>query len=389
MADADPGGPSELARPLLAGVRVIEVGQVLAGPYAGMLLADLGADVIKVEPRSGDISRHVGVPGPGGNSPYFASLNRSKRSVVLDLATDAGKEQLGQLAATSDALIVNMKASTIRKLGLTYDALRTWNERLVCVAITGYGLEGSREDRPAFDYIIQAETGVAAMTGEPGSPPGLAGYSVVDHSVGMLAALGAVAAIVRGQGGQVDVSLHDAMLSQLDYKVATVLNGGAEPVRRPSGSHSFYAPAQLFETADGHLAVFVTHDDFWHRLATALRGPELALDPRFATMADRAVHRDELESVLAPIWRQRTTQEWVERLAPTGVAVGPVASLGEALESPIVAELEMVVTVPTGDGDGAGLRMVGNPIKVDGVRTTYGPAPRLGEHTGEIEEVLR
>jgi crotonobetainyl-CoA:carnitine CoA-transferase CaiB-like acyl-CoA transferase len=376
MADVD------RAQPLLAGIRIIEVGQVLAGPYAAMLLADLGADVIKVEPRTGDISRHVGVSGTGGENPYFASLNRNKRSVVIDLATDEGKDQLGQLAMTADALIVNMKASTIRKLGLTYDALRHWNERLVCVAVTGYGLDGSRDDRPAFDYIIQAETGVAAMTGEPGSPPGLAGYSVVDNSVGMLAALGTVAAIVRGQGGQVDVSMHDATLSQLNYKAATVLNGGAEPVRLPSGSHSFYAPAQLCETADGHLAVFVTHDDFWERLAIELRGPDLASDPRFATMADRAAHRDELEAELAPIWRRRTTQEWVERLAPMGVAVGPVASLSEALESAVVAEREMVVTVPT-DGDG-GLRMVGNPIKVDGVTTSYRRAPGLGEHTGEV-----
>ena len=273
MADVDPRAPSQDGRPLLEGLRIIEVGQVLAGPYAGMLLADLGADVIKVEPRTGDISRHVGAPGAVGESPYFASLNRNKRSVVVDLATDQGREQLGQLVATADALIVNMKASTIRKLGLTYDALRRWNERLVCVAITGYGLDGSHDDRPAFDYIIQAETGVAAMTGEPGSPPGLAGYSVVDNSVGMLAALGTLAAIVRGQGGQVDVSMHDATLSQLNYKAATVLNGGAEPVRLPSGSHSFYAPAQLCETADGHLAVFVTHDDFWNGWRSSCAAP--------------------------------------------------------------------------------------------------------------------
>jgi CoA:oxalate CoA-transferase len=362
-------------RPLLAGIRIIEVGQVLAGPYAGMLLADLGADVIKVEPRRGDISRQVEMPG------YFASLNRNKRSVVLDLSSAAGQEELGRLVASSDALIVNMKPATIRKLGLTYDALRRWNERLVCVAITGYGLDSSYDERPAFDYIIQAETGVAAMTGEPGSPPGLAGYSVVDHSVGLFAALGTVAALVRGHGGQVDVSLHDAALSQLNYKAAGVLNGGAQPARLPSGAHSYYAPAQLFETADGYLAVFVAHDESWRRLALEMGGEELAGDARFTTMAARAGHREELAGVLAPIWRERTTAEWVARLAPLGIAVGPVASLGEALAGPVVAEREMVVAIPTADG--AVLRVVGNPIKVEGVTNTYAPAPQLGEHNGD------
>jgi CoA:oxalate CoA-transferase len=365
-------------QPLLAGIRVIEIGQVLTVPYAGMLLADLGAEVIKVEPPAGDIARQVGEPGPGGHTTYFSSLNRNKHSVVLDLATDDGQKELGRLAAASHALIVNMKATTIRKLGLSYDALRRWNERLVCVAITGYGLDGARADRPTFDYIIQAETGVAAMTGEPDSPPGLAPYSVVDNSVGVFAALGLVAAIVRGQGGQVDVSLHDATLSQLNYKAAAVLNGGAEPVRLPSGAHSFYTPAQLFETADGHLAVFVSHDDFWDRLASELGGPALAADPRFSTMAARAENREELTAVLGPIWRQHTTGEWVHRLVPLGVPVGPVASLGEAVASELVAEREMVVAIPTEDGDE--IRVVGNPIKVGGVTTTYSPAPALGDH---------
>ena len=355
---------------------MIEVGQVLAGPYAGMLLADLGADVIKVEPPSGDISRHVGRVGAGGHTPYFASLNRNKRSVVVDLGTPEGQEQLGKLAAESHGLIVNMKASTIRKLGLDYDAMRRWNERLVCVAITGYGLDGSRADRPAFDYIIQAETGVAAMTGEPGGPPTLAGYSVVDNSVAMLAALGLVSAILRGEGGQLDVSLHDALLSQLNYRAAAVLNEGVEPPRLASGAHSFYTPAQLFATADGHVAVFVSHDDFWQRLAEELGGGELARDTRFATMTDRAAHRDELTAVLDPIWRQRTTSEWVARVSALGVPIGPVASLAEALSGDFVAEREMLVSIATDDGT---IRGVGNPIKVAGVETTYAHPPKLGE----------
>jgi crotonobetainyl-CoA:carnitine CoA-transferase CaiB-like acyl-CoA transferase len=342
-----------------------------------MLLADLGADVVKVEAPSGDISRHVGRVGAGGHTPYFAGLNRNKRSVVIDLGTAEGQDKLGRLAADSHALIVNMKASTIRKLGLTYDALRRWNDRLVCVAITGYGLDGSRADRPAFDYIIQAETGVAAMTGEPDGPPTLAGYSVVDNSVAMLAALGLVSAIVRGEGGQVDVSLHDAVMSQLNYKAAAVLNEGVEPDRLPSGAHSFYTPAQLFATADGHVAVFVSHDDFWQRLAGELGGPALAGDARFATMADRAAHRQELTGLLNPIWRRHTTDEWVERLCALGVPIGPVASLSEALSGDFVAERDMVVAIETADG--GVIRGVGNPIRVDGVETSYARPPELGE----------
>jgi crotonobetainyl-CoA:carnitine CoA-transferase CaiB-like acyl-CoA transferase len=373
--------PSE--RPLLAGIRVIEVGQVLAGPYAGMLLADLGAEVIKIEPPAGDIARQVGAPGPGGHTTYFTSLNRNKRSAVIDLASDDGRDQLGRLAAESHALLVNMKASTIRKLGLTYDGLRRWNERLVCVAVTGYGLDGSRADRPAFDYLIQAETGVASMTGEPGGPPCLSGYSAIDNSAAVFAALGLVAGLVRGEGGQVDVSLYDITLSQLNYKAAAVLNGGAEPVRLPASAHSFYTPAQLFATADGHLAVFVSHDDFWERLSAQLGVPELASDSRFATMPARAAHRDELTSLLAPIWQRQSTNEWVAQLTAAGVPVGPVTSLTDAMASDFAAEREMVVTL---DGAGAA-RVVGNPIKVDGVATTYSAPPALGEHTDTVSGV--
>jgi CoA:oxalate CoA-transferase len=369
-------GPS--GRPLLDGIRVIELGQVLAGPYAGMLLADLGADVVKVEPADGDIGRHVGTPGAGGVTPYFASLNRNKRSVVLDLATDEGQERLGELVRDAHALVVNTKGSTIRKLGLTYDALRRWNERLVCVAITGYGLDCSREDRPAFDYVIQAETGVAAMTGEPDGPPSLAGYSAVDNSVAVFAALGLVSAVLRGEGGQLDVSMYDVTLSQLNYRAAAVLNGGVEPTRATLGAHGYYAPAQMFPTADGHLAVFVSHDGFWRRLAQQMGGAELATDPRFATMADRAAHRDELAVLLTGLFRQQSTAHWCDLLAPLGIAIGPVASLADALAGPFVAEREMVVATQTDDG--GVVRTVGNPVKVQGVVPRYEPAPRLGEH---------
>ncbi len=212
----------------LAGIRVLEVGTMLAGPYATMMLADLGAEVTKLEPAGGDISRQV-------SDSYFASLNRGKRSVRIDLGSEPGRARLGELVAESHALLVNLKPSAIRRLGLTYDALRRYNERIVCVAITGYGLHGG--DDPAFDYVIQAAAGIAALTGDPAGPPTLPGYSSADNSTGLTAALGLLAQIVSGRGGQLDVSLYEVMLSQLNYHAAAYHNDGRRPQRRPFGAH--------------------------------------------------------------------------------------------------------------------------------------------------------
>ena len=176
-----------------------------------------------------------------------------------------GQQRLGELVSESHALLVNLKPSAIRRLGLTYEALRQWNERIVCVAITGFGLHGG--DDPAFDYVVQASTGIAALTGDPDGPPTLPGYSSADNSTGMCAALGLLAKIISGTGGQVDVSLRDVMLSQLNYHASAYLNNGVEPQRRPYGAHSYYVPAQLFPTADGYLALFITHDGFWKSFA--------------------------------------------------------------------------------------------------------------------------
>lgn len=338
----------------LAGIRVLEVGTMLAGPYATMLLADLGAEVIKVEPLGGEISRSVG-------ESYFASLNRNKSSLCLDLNSQAGQQRLGELAARSQALLVNLKPSAIRRLGLTYEALRRWNERIVCVAITGYGLNGG--DDPAFDYVIQAATGIAALTGEPDGPPTLPGYSSADNSTGMCAALGLLAMIVSGRGGQVDVSLRDVMLSQLNYHTAAYLNEGVEPHRRPYGAHSYYVPAQLVPTDDGYLALFITHDGFWKSFA------DEAGIGGFETMAERVARRDEVLGVVTAILVTDTAAGWERRLRPLGVPAAAVRTLPEALK----ATPEIVVRV----GD---LRLVGNPVRVSGYEPDYRPPPRLGEH---------
>lgn len=337
----------------LAGIRILEVGVMLAGPYATMMLADLGAEVTKVEPPGGEISRQV-------SDSYFASLNRNKRSVCLDLQSADGQRRLGELVAESHALLVNMKPSVIRRLGLTYEALRKHNDKIVCVAMTGFGLDGG--DDPAFDYVIQAATGVAAMTGEPDGPPTLPGYSSADNSTGLTAALGLLAMIVSGRGGQVDVSLRDVMLSQLNYRAAAYLNDGVAPRRHPNGAHSFYVPAQLFPTADGYLALFITHDGFW-RLFASEAGIE-----GYPTMAERAAQRDEVLAVVTEALAKDTATGWEARLRPLGIPAAAVRGLPDALdETP-----EALVTA----GD---FRLVGSPIRIAGYRPDYRPPPPLPE----------
>ena len=337
----------------LAGIKILEVGTMLAGPYATMMLADLGAEVTKIEPPTGDISRQV-------SDSYFASLNRGKRSVCLELGTDEGQRRLGELAAESHALLVNLKPSAILKLGLTYEALQRFNPKIVCVALTGFGLYGG--DDPAFDYIVQAATGIAALTGDPDGPPTLPGYSSADNSTGLTAALGLLAQIVSGRGGQVDVCLRDVMLSQLNYHASAYLNDGVRPQRRPFGAHSFYVPAQLFPTADGYLALFITHDGFWK---TFSREAGVA---GFQTMAERSARREEVLAMVSEVLATDTAANWEARLKPLGIPVAAVRTLPEALD----ALPEVVVAA----GD---YRLVGSSIRVDGYTPDYRPPPALGQ----------
>lgn len=346
----------------LAGIRILEVGHMLAGPYATMVLADLGAEVTKIEPIGGDVSRQVG-------DAYFSSLNRGKRSICLDLTTSAGQSRLHELAGQSHALLVNLKPSAIKKYGLTYDALSLWNEKLVCVALTGFGLEGG--DNPAFDYVIQAMTGVADLTGDPEGPPTLPGYSSADNSTGLTAAIGLLAQILSGRGGQVEVSLRDVMLSQLNYRASAYLNEGRDPKRMLHGAHSFYVPAQLFPTREGYLAVFITHDRFWRLFAD-----ELGIEG-FDTMAQRAAHRDDVVGAVTAALASNTAINWENRLLPLEVPVAAVRSLPEALD-----------LAPDTVVDADGMRLIGSPIRVAGYAPEYRRAPELGEHGWTEREMV-
>ena len=365
----------------LNGIRVLEVGHVLAGPYCGMLLADLGAEVIKIEPPEGDMARRISPHSIGPHNAYFASLNRSKKSVVLDLAADEGREALRSLAAQAHALITNLRPAAIRKLGLDYAALKDANPKLVCVALTGYGLDSRYADRPAYDYVVQALTGIMAITGEPGGPPTKAGYSAVDNSAGIMAALGLLAKIVEGKGGQVDVSMYDVMLSQLNYLAGAWLNAGEHAQRFARSAHPYMVPAQIFRTADGWLTVFVSHDEFWRRLCREVGRPEWISDARYGTMAARRANRDGLIAELDALFASAGTEAWMTRLAPLGIVVAPVETLEQALASDLARERGMVISIDTPAGT---VRAVGSPLRIEGAKPRYTAPPLLGEHSDAV-----
>ncbi len=380
---ARPPQPTDLQRTLgvvsgpLAGIRILEVGHMLAGPYCGLLLADLGAEVIKVEPKDGDIARNIGPHAVGEHNVYFASLNRNKKSVCIDLTTVGGRSDFEALAATSHALITNLRPSAILKLGLTYENLKSVNSRLVCVALTGYGLDSPMADYPAYDYVIQALTGVMALTGDPSGPPTKAGYSAVDNSSGMAAAVGLLAKIIEGKGGQVDVAMYDVMLSQLNYLAAAWLNANEAPERQAASAHPYIVPAQLFKTRDNFLCLFVTHDAFWRSLAQEVGRPDWISDPRFSTMAARRCNRELVVSELQAALLQDTTANWVQRLRPTGIVVSSVETLIHALADQQTAARRMTVSIDTGAGP---IQTLGNPIKFGKQDMKAEPPPLLGQH---------
>ena len=368
------GGP-------LAGIRILEIGHVLAGPFAGMVLADLGADVIKIEAPVGDMARTMTRNFTGPHNDYFASVNRNKRGIVLDLGTEAGQTALHALATEAQGLITNLKPGTVQRFGLTYEALKHYNDKLVCVALTGFGLESPYADRPAFDYIAQALTGVMELTGDPGAVPTKAGYSAVDNSTGMMAAVGLLAKIIEGKGGQVDVSLFDCMLAQLNYLASAYLNHGIEPQRVANSGHPHMVPAQVFATRDGFAVLFISSDKFWRRFCEIVGWPERADDPKFATMMARGENRVEVIALTAELMKTRDTAEWVDVLGREGLVISGVETLAKALDGELAASRDMIAVIATPDGP---LRVVGNPIKLSDHEQTYTSPPLLGEHSDEI-----
>ena len=298
--------------------------------------------------------------------------------MVIDLTSANGQQTLATLCQNSDALITNLRPSAIRKLGLTFKALKVHNPKLVCVALIGYGLDGPNADRPAYDYVVQALVGIAAMTGDPEGPPTITGYSAVDNSTGIMAALGLLAQIIGGKGGQVDVSLYDTMISQLNYLANGYLNAGERLERQPNGAHPYIVPAQMFPTQDGYVALFVSHDGFWKIFAVEVEMPEWLEDPRYATAKGRSENRASVIMAIENLLMTQSTEHWVARLQPLGLVIAGVQDMASALESDLTSQREMIRVIETEAGD---IRVVGNPIKSDGVVWRPTPPPKLGQHT--------
>ncbi|MCE2914816.1 MAG: CaiB/BaiF CoA transferase family protein [Rubrivivax sp.] len=368
----------------LAGVRILAVEQYGAGPFGSMHLADLGAEVIKIEPPGGgDVSRATGPHflGPDDSS-FFQTFNRNKSSVVLDLKSDAGRAAFHRLVATSDAVLNNLRGDQPAKLGLTHAALAPLNPRIVCAHLSAYGRDNERAAWPGYDYLMQAEAGFMHLTGEPEGPPSRMGLSIVDYMTGVTCALGLLAAYVgalkTGRGRDVDVSLFDVALFQLTYPAAWQLNGGPGTTRQPMSAHPATVPCQLFPTADGHVFVMCMTPKFWDLLVAKMPTEQRLLEPRFASIAARREHKAELIALLDAQFRQRSTAQWLDTYRGQ-VPIAPVLDLPQALANPHVHATGMVQALPhPADPD---FRLLASPIRLDGQRLPGRVCSALGADT--------
>jgi len=366
----------------------------MAGPVCGLLLADMGADVVKVERLpNGDGTRGFIPPDIAGESAAFMMLNRGKRGIALDLRSEQGRTTVRRLVTHADVIIENFRVGTMEKMGLGFDDLSALNERLVYCQITGFGRTGPLARQGGFDLIAQGYSGLMSVTGEgPDRAPVKVGAPVTDITAGILAAFGVVSALFErertGKGQRVDTSLFEAGITQTFWQSAIALASGLSP--GPMGSaHPLAAPYQTFPTADGWINVGASNEATWQRLTQALDVSELRDDPRFRTNTDRMGHVDDLVRVLAPNFLARSTESWLGRLDSAGVPAGPVASIGEMLEHPQTLARDMVIEVE--HTRGGTVRSLGSPVKMSGSEYSAGSsvrmgAPLLGEHTREVLE---
>jgi crotonobetainyl-CoA:carnitine CoA-transferase CaiB-like acyl-CoA transferase len=373
----------------LDGLRILTVSQFGAGPFGTQLLADLGAEVIKIEDGAvgGDISRHVAPYAGDHDSLYFQSFNRGKKSITLDLKHPDGQAVLRDLVRVSHAVYNNLRGDLPAKLGLTYATLREINPAIVCCSLSGFGATGPRAAEPAFDYLIQGYAGWMSITGEPDAPPGKCGVSVVDFASGYasMAALmaGLWDATRSGVGRDIEMSLLDTAVSMLSYFALWTLNRDWQPTRVADSGHQALVPAQNVPTRDGWIVIFCNKEKFWRALVEVLELDALARDPRFASFADRLAHKDVLVPILKARFAERTTAEWLARLRGK-VPCAPVNTIAQALEDEQVQAREMIIEVK--HPHFGVLRQVASPVKTAGAITTPAPAPALGQHT---EELLR
>ena len=364
-----PTPPLPLSLPL-QGLRILAVEQYGAGPFASMHLADLGAEVIKIEsPGGGDVSRATGPHflGPD-DSQFFQTFNRNKKSVVLDLKDAQGRAHFHALVASADAVLNNLRGDQPAKLGLTHAALAAHNPRIVCAHLSAYGRDNERAAWPGYDYLMQAEAGYMHLTGEPDGPPARMGLSIVDYITGVTLAVGLLAALIgamkSGRGRDVDVSLFDVALFQLTYPATWALNAGDVTPRLPRSAHPATVPCQLFASRDGYVFLMCMTQKFWRALVEELAEPALH-EARFADVAARRENKAELIALLDTQFARRSTEQWMTALAGK-LPIAPVLGLQAALANPHVQAVGMVQALP--HAQDAGFRVLANPIKLDGQR---------------------
>jgi crotonobetainyl-CoA:carnitine CoA-transferase CaiB-like acyl-CoA transferase len=371
----------------LAGYRILSAEQYGAGPYGTMFLAQLGAEVIKIEPPGvGDTARLV---GPHflrpGESVYFQAFNLNKRSITLDLTSEAGQDVLHRLTARSHAVVNNLRGDIPDKLGLTYAALSPHNPAIVCAHLSAYGRDNERARWPGYDYLMQAEAGYLSLTGDPDAEPTRMGLSMVDFITGTIMSIGLLAALVEardtGTGRDVDVDLLSAALHQLSYPAVWYLNEGDVTGRTPRSAHPSVTPSQMFRTADGYIFVMAQLPKFWTILCDRIGRPELASDPRFATPADRLINRAALTETLDALFSTKATRHWLD-LLESHVPVAPVFDVAQALDNPFLRAIRMLDRVPHPDRDA--LRVMANPIRLDGERLPNRAGPLLGADTDAV-----
>ena len=374
----------------LRGIRIIAVEQYGAGPYGTQLLADLGAEVVKIENpgTGGDVSRFVSPHRLGeADSQFFQTFNRNKKSISLDLKSGEGRAAFESLVATADAVSNNLRGDLPAKLGIDYGSLKGINPRIVCAHLSAYGRSNSRAAWPGYDYLMQAEAGFCSVTGEPDGPPVRFGLSMVDFMTGSMMATGLVSGVLgahrTGVGCDVDVSLFDTALHQLSYPATWYLNAGDVVTREPRGAHPSIVPSQLMEAGDGWIMFCCQTQKFWERVAERLGHPEWVEDPRFRTVEDRRANRELVEEVMEGVLKTNTVAHWMERFGGY-VPAAPVYDIEQALENPYVDEVGMVYSAPHAGVEGGGIRLLSSPYRVNGERLRGGIAPELGADTEEL-----
>jgi crotonobetainyl-CoA:carnitine CoA-transferase CaiB-like acyl-CoA transferase len=382
-------GPTGSRAAPLAGVRILAVEQYGAGPFGTLYLADLGADVVKIEDPGvgGDVSRYIPPGQEGTDSLFFEAFNRNKRSIGLDLKSAAGRDAFHHLVRSADAVYSNLRGDQAERLGLTYATLGAINPAIVCVALTGYGRRDGQAYLPGYDALIQAESGWASLTGAPDGPPTKSGLSLADYIAGLTSMVGLLVGLLdaraTGQGRDVDTNLYDSALAMLSYPATWFLSSGFVTGRLPLSAHPSVVPFQFFATADGHIAIACPKEKFFRELARGMELDILLEDPRFTDFEARRAHRDELLAILSDRFCERPTADWLERLRGR-VPVAPVRSLEQALD---VDELKGRGMLAEYEHPTFGtVRSVGLPLEFGGFEPTYRPGPELG---GDGDAILR